>query len=233
MEYIFSLLLNIVYPEWCVICGTGLLMEDFFRSYPLCRRCEQTIRFRSERLCRTCSKPLISERDICLQCREREFLFRNNYSLMSYRGVEKLLIRAYKFQNRKNLSRYLSGILHKVILFRYGSCPVVPVPPRPRGKRKRGWDPLERICRELDSRYSITILRCLKRKGGKQQKTLDYDKRITNMRGNIYPKKDTGIPEQVILLDDVFTTGATLNECTRILHQIGAKSVFCITLAAD
>lgn len=201
--------------------------------YPLCSECELRIRFRSKRLCTICSKPLISEQISCLQCRDREFLFRNNYSLMSYRGNEKLLIRSYKFRNRKNLSHYFSKILHRVIIFRYGTCPVVPVPPRPRGKRKRGWDPLEKICRELKRQYGITILRCLKRKGGKQQKTLDYNQRITNMRGNIYPAAINGIPDQIVLLDDVFTTGATLNECARILHQIGVKSVFCITLAAD
>jgi competence protein ComFC len=225
-------LLSVLYPEWCIICGTGLVLEKE-KKVPLCNTCQGSFTLRNGTLCKKCGKPLLTEKTLCLQCRVKDLSFTHHYSLMSYNGNAKKLIQAYKFQGRRLLAKFIAELSANPILYRYGNISIVPVPPRPKGKRKRGWDPVDLITKELHTGYALEIIRILKRKGGKQQKSLDYNQRLTNLRGNVKIKSIKNLPEQVLLLDDVYTTGATLNECSRVLKDRGVKQIFCLTIAAD
>ncbi len=93
---------------------------------------------------------------------------------------------------------------------------------------------METISRCLKKKYNVSVVNLLERKGKTSQKSLDYEGRIHNLRGKIHVKKyQSPMPEKVILIDDVFTTGATLEQCTVALHSAGVKEVETLTLALD
>ncbi|MEW5818485.1 MAG: ComF family protein, partial [Spirochaetota bacterium] len=86
----------------------------------------------------------------------------------------------------------------------------------------------------LAGKYGIRILPLLYRGNTRQQKTLDFKERVVNLRGKIGIKgKTQQLPEKLVLLDDIFTTGSTANECSRVLLSSGVKTIHVLTLAID
>ncbi|MEW5814519.1 MAG: double zinc ribbon domain-containing protein, partial [Spirochaetota bacterium] len=86
---------QILFPEVCILCGEELLLTGDERI-PLCCTCTRKFSRLSGKRCRKCSRPLISEKDFCLNCRQRDFLFVDNYSLFKYGGLVKELLYQYK-----------------------------------------------------------------------------------------------------------------------------------------
>jgi ComF family protein len=171
-----------------------------------------------------------------MRCRTREYAFTRNVSLFSYTGAARKLLQSYKFEGYKDLAGYFALELHRAVKteFGEGTLPIVPVPSRKNRKKKQGWDHVERLTRILRIRYGASILPLLARKGTRAQKTLSYEERLLNMKGSIVPAGTSQKPaDAVILLDDVFTTGATANECSFVLKQMGAKIVYVLTIAID
>lgn len=86
----------------------------------------------------------------------------------------------------------------------------------------------------LSKKYNQIILDCLARKNSKSQKKLGYNERITNLKGKIvFRGKTRHIPESVLLIDDIFTTGATLEQCAAVLKENGFITVNALTIAID
>ena len=203
--------------------------------FTVCTSCIAKLKpITGQRRCKVCSINLVSESEICTHCREREYAFGANYSLFAYQGMIKELIYQFKFKNRKRVALVLAHFLSKELIERFRNIAVIPVPARKSTLRKRGWDHMEAISRILENDYSIHIYRFLERKGDIPQKALSYNQRIQNIRETIFiRKKRIFNMEHALLLDDIFTTGATVSECARVLRGEGINRVDVLTLAID
>ena len=111
--------------------------------------------------------------------------------------------------------------------------PIVPVPPRPGKLSEKGWDQIEDLVKILAHVYKLPVLKCLSRTGGQQQKKLGRIARLQNIRGNITVRAGISIPERVIILDDLMTTGSTLDSCAEVLKIAGCGKVYGLTLFFD
>lgn len=109
---------------------------------------------------------------------------------------------------------------------------LVPVPPDMAKLRKRGWDPV-RVLTQSIADQGIPILDALERKKGKEQKSLDLAGRMANIHGRFSLSRPIPENKVILLVDDVFTTGATMSECARVLSEHGAGRVNSLTLAID
>ena len=177
--------------------------------------------------------PILSEDQVCTRCRAREFHFDGNWSLFEYRDSIKELIYQYKFRNEKSLAYLIAMLLNSAGA---GHCLWVPVPARQKAKRRRGWDPMELVCRVLKRKYGIRTGVLLRRVGNIPQKRLKYRERVENIQGTIKLRKKndrTFLDEEIVLLDDIITTGTTLSECARVLKEAGVRKVRALTLAID
>jgi predicted amidophosphoribosyltransferase len=107
---------------------------------------------------------------------------------------------------------------------------LVPVPPRPGKRKKTGWDQVEYLTRLLEKGGAAVppVCRCLRRLPSRVQKELGREQRRQNLRGKIVVR--AGVPETAILLDDVVTTGSTMNACAAALKAGGARKVLGICL---
>ncbi|HSV56812.1 MAG TPA: double zinc ribbon domain-containing protein [Magnetospirillaceae bacterium] len=226
-----SLTLEILFPRSCVLCGDAMLSEPC-RKYPLCARCEESLERPCGQRCPVCGKSLISEIGKCMRCRERQFSFDSAFPLWDYGGSVKDLIIAYKVKGMRRLAGFFAERMGMHLGSRHPGVTVVPVPPRMGKLKQAGWDQVEDIARKLE-RNAIPVERCLERAPGVSQKTLDYKARLSNLSGKIGLRAGPKPPATVVLLDDVFTTGATLSECARVLKAGGALRVDALTLAAD
>jgi len=132
----------------------------------------------------------------------------------------------------RDLAIFFADRISRVLESKHPGKTIIPVPFRKRKMREKGWDQVEDITRLLERR-GLPVDRCLVRLSGSSQKVLNYSARLSNLTGKIQIIPGRQVPKQVVLLDDVLTTGATLSECARILKDHGAECVDALVLAAD
>lgn len=214
-------------------------------SMPLCRDCRLKLLESSaeeKNRCRICSKPLVSENELCMECRENAILKSADSvkCLFTYRLWKKRLLFSWKMENQRSLSKFFALAISnelKKIETNLKQIFIVPIPPRPGKLRVRGWDQIDELSKYLKYFHSCKILPLLKRKSKNQQKKLDRNQRIEHKNQNYYLSnycnkliKMNFLPKEVIILDDVLTTGITAEECASLLKSAGISSVRVLTL---
>lgn len=220
-----------LFPGRCLLCGIPLFGRG---AEPLCADCRGSlVPIPAVHRCRVCSLPLISEEDTCTRCRKREYAFDRNLSMFEYRGEVRELLYQYKFRNRRRLGSVLADFLATALRSQFPELALVPVPASPRAVRRRGWDPVAVIARHLERQHGGRVCRCLARRRGMPQKSLRYEQRLDNLRGTVHLTARGAPAERVVLLDDVFTTGATASECAAVLLRGGARAVDVVSFAID
>lgn len=226
--------------EECVVCKKRTFM------LPVCKCCENEFFSLKNSLeikrCRICGKELVSTDELCLQCRESPVLKHTDFvlPLFSYRLWNKELMFKWKSQGIRTLSFYfariLSGVLREV-----GVDVIVPVPPRPGKLEKNGWDQIDELCTILKYHHGFKILPVLERHSVEEQKKLDRQNRLDSIGKSYFLRQEAEIrrllkpfhgtfPSSVCVLDDVCTTGATLESCAYLLKKVGIKKVMGVTL---
>ncbi|MDR1443370.1 MAG: ComF family protein [Treponema sp.] len=221
------------FPSGCGLCGAALF-EPGEAPQGLCTPCRESLETRpetpAEECCGRCGRPLISEQGRCLSCREQDDWNCDSVSLLyPYTGQYRKLLGAYKFQKNLGLGNYLAGRLAERCRD-FPGFEVVPVPPRPGKIRRTGWDQVEYLARRL-GKEGLPVRRCLKRLPSQTQKKLGRRERLQNLEGRFIP---TGTPpRRALLIDDVMTTGATLEACAAALKKGGSEQVCGICLFYD
>jgi ComF family protein len=220
---------EVVFPGRCLLCGTWMIGEDD-PSVPVCAACRPTLRPLDGPRCPGCGLPLLVEHGRCTRCRSAGFAFATSSAVFAYRDAARDLVIALKAGGRRRLVRLFAPALAAVLAERLPGIPVVPVPPRP---GRGGPDAVELLARELSRRHHVRVLRLLRRAGGEAQKTLSYEQRRRNLAGRISVRPRAHPEGALVVLDDVFTTGATVDACARALLAAGAARVDALTLAVD
>ena len=232
--------------ERCLCCGKMTLVA------PLCGRCSSRflhLASSSGRSCGVCGKPLVSEIGLCTACRDSRVVKTADriFPIQTYRLWKKNLLFSWKMQEKRSLSPFFAAAVEKKIRLveselGFENLPVVPVPPRPGKIRSVGWDQIDELCFYLHFGYGREILPLLERKSKVQQKKLGRGQRLETIGSSYFPVNEKKfqkilsasscgkIPKSVILLDDVMTTGATLEDCSIILKKMGVAGVYCVTL---
>lgn len=205
----------------------------------MCGLCEES-KFKVKEIdgsiCNVCGKSLISEKEICMQCRENVLLKKLDgvFPILSYRLWNTNLLCRWKLEGERQLSLFFSELMDKRLKQLYsktGDFCIVPVPPRPGKIKENGWDQVQELSEFLEYKYDYRILRIMERRTSVQQKTLDRTERLETIGKSYFVKKEVEqVPEIVCLVDDVMTTGATLESCAEKLKEAGAKKVYAVTL---
>jgi competence protein ComFC len=220
-------------PHFCVLCGTaveGLPGADI----PLCDRCLGRLpEIRGDR-CSACGKELFSEKGTCYACREPGHACSEVYPIFRYRAEPAALLRRYKSAKRASLAKFWADRMAPVIEQRWPDRVIVPVPPRLEKLRRHEWDQVEAIAACLE-KMGYGVERILFRSATAQQKHLSRIARKSNAEKGyfIIPKFTARAPARVVLIDDVYTTGATVDSCARALLENGSEKVAALVIAAD
>ena len=229
--------LGFFYPEICRLCeAEPATAKDGFVG----ARCWSQVRFIKPPFCERCGLPF--EGDIttpfeCTNCREMELHFTSARSAVVARGVVLEAIHRFKYQRQLWFEHFLAGLfLREAVPALRGQNwnLIVPVPLHSVRQREREFNQAERLAAHLGTATKIPLNRRLLRRvtATATQTLLTRQQRAANMRGAFAIRPGVRLNgERVILVDDVFTTGATTSACAQVLLAAGAGDVCVWTVA--
>lgn len=213
----------------CVSCGADVFDESGF-----CSKCLQKVIFNNGKTCLRCGVALRGEENYCGNCAFEKVYFDRAYSPFSYEGTVQKAILQMKFfreaTNAKVLARYLVQVATQhnlqfdVVTF---------VPMTARAQKQRGYNQAQLLAKHFCAIMEANVPQSLltKMKDTERQEKLDKQARKDNLIG-AFAADSTAKGKNVLLIDDIKTTGTTLNECAKVLKQKGALSVVCLTVAS-
>ena len=226
-----ELILDLIYPPRCIVCND--IFEFGTRKF-LCDECKNLIAPINSKRCEKCSRP-IEFGNLCSICarNHEKIFFDKNFSIFIYDDVISDLIHRFKFKNHPAIGKALSTIIANEINFAIPQkidC-IIPVPIHRIRKRERGFNQSEILAKKLAQKLQISLRTdLLKRiRNTKPQWALDYHERKRNLIDAFSCKNVSG--KNIILFDDIFTTGTTINECSKVLKSAGANYILSLTLA--
>lgn len=213
--FLLNKIINELYPKQCIICGK-------LYSNEICNKCYKALEILAK-----------SEKYKNKSFNEHIYLFK-------YEGRIRKLIIDYKFNDKA----YLSNFFTKIIIKNEKICRkiksydiIIPVPIHKKRKNERGYNQSELIAKKIVeniNQLQLVTDSLIKQKNTVAQSTLTKQQRKQNVK-QVYKiaNKQKIQNKKIILLDDIYTTGATAEECSKILKQNGAKEILVLTIAKD
>ena len=199
-------------------------------------------------VCGFCNK-IISKEYTCKTCQEKlKYMYeaeqqfisvRNNFDILicayKYKGFVRTRILEYKFKNKKYLYASLSERLIKLLLkYAYEIDFVVPVPIHRKRNFQRGYNQSLLIAKFIALKLNLKLDNNIIKKivNNKPQSLISVNKKAQNVQ-NVYKIKNANriIGKTILLIDDIYTTGATVNECSKVLKEYGVKKIIVATIA--
>lgn len=222
--------LNLLLPRVCLLCSDIVEDEGF------CEKCFDNIKLIKSPLCRRCGMPFISqetEDHLCGACIKKRRPFSIARSIGIYEGVLLEAVQRLKYNGKTSLARPLAKLMTKEFSMTNYNL-IVPVPLHKTRLKERGFNQSLLLARELSKLYNLPIdyLNLRKIRATDPQVNLKGKERIANIKGAFAVKNGAGFKnKKILLIDDVYTTGATVIECSKVLKKAGAKTVDVLTLA--
>ncbi len=214
----------------CDACGNELVEDTRYR---LCSECMASLPFVKGHICLNCGVPLKDESDYCNRCQNQKSAFLKNRSPLVYDGEVKRLIYKLKFAKKTYVAQTLGALMaDKFLECGMNSEIIVFVPMTASEEKKRGYNQAELLANEVGKRLDIPVLPALaKIKSTSEQKELKGKDRALNLEGAFACIFEQVNGRKILLIDDIFTTGATANECAKVLLKAKAREVCVLTAA--
>lgn len=223
---------NNMYPPRCLFCSNIVSVDEWGNI--ICDYCKKNIYYLGDNVCKFCGNKL-KNGEVCPKCFDDIKYFEKAVSLFYYTDIREGII-DFKFRNIKSNGIYFGKMMAYFLKDVYSSwintfdC-IVAVPMHNIKRKRRGYNQSEILATTIsdiiDIPYDFTLI-FKKRKTLSQTKITDIT-RIENIKDSFRAENCKGL--RILLVDDVYTTGSTANECSKVLMKAGAKEVFVFTLA--
>jgi ComF family protein len=234
--------LDWLYPPRCRFCGDSTAgAEDCF-----CPRCREQIRLVTHPLCHACGRPFLDsggEDHLCGNCIARRPHFVRARAWACYPTEDgenhplREAVQRFKYGRKVSLGKPLGRLMALACRDFFAESAfdlIVPVPLHPKRLRWRGFNQSVILAREIGSRWSLPVdpFILLRSRETPPQTQLTEEERRKNVRRAFSVNPEKSIEgKSILLVDDVYTSGATVNECSRALKRAGASEVHVLTLA--
>lgn len=231
-EKVIEGVLQLVFPRRCPVCHK--IAEPVGEL--VCPACRKKLIPICSPYCKKCGKPIEKEeQEYCFDCAKGKHKFDEGRALYLYDEVMQKSIVYFKFHNRREYAKpyalEMEQYLGKVIMRWEADC-LVPVPVHATKRLSRGFNQAEVLAKELSKRTGVVMdASFLKRiKKTLPQKELNDEKRRKNLKNAFQIVKNEVKYKKIILVDDIYTTGSTIDECAEVLKAAGAQQVFFLSL---
>lgn len=215
---------ELIFPQVCLVCEST-------SKAPLCASCADGFSRITSPVCEKCGKPCERPVADCRECRGKHLHFTLARSGGAYTGSLKSAIHSLKYKNGKRLAAYLSRFVDDEAGRLMEAVDAIAFVPLSKLKEaERGYNQSGLLARHLARRYNKPLYTKLaKVKNIPEQHRLGFAQRGDNVKGAF--RAFGKVPERVLLIDDVYTTGSTASECASALKQRGAAVVYVLTVA--
>lgn len=226
---------EIFYPPHCPVCDEIMRPGEM-----LCESCRQKVHTVSEPVCKRCGKPLQNERlEYCTDCTKRSHAFRQGKAVFVYRGGIRESMYRFKYGNRREYAAFYAkeaAKLYKDWIRKNKIEVIVPIPMYLWKKRRRGYNQAEVFASALGRELGLPVEKNLIRRvrNTVPQKKLNDKERIRNLKNAFQLVPDIVKYNQILLIDDIYTTGSTMDAVAGTLLCGGAKNIYfiCISIGA-
>jgi ComF family protein len=238
MIRIFGPLLDVIYPPRCLLCRTFLRKSEPKSS--ICPACLADFRTSASPLCPICGRSYVrgvEEDHTCEDCLRKRPFYQSANAPYLYEGPLVSAVQEFKYGKKATLANVLGPLLADFAETRYGfrkDLLIMPVPLHPKRLRERGFNQSLLLARHVAGglQAQLDYLSLRRTRYTAPQTGLGREKRGKNVKGAFEVEEPSSVDgKSILLVDDVSTTGHTLNECARVLRQKGCEQVSCLVLA--
>ena len=215
---IIDCIIDAIYPPTCPCCGKRIVAEEYF-----CPKCKLKIAYPSKDVCKLCG----FETKRC-DCKRYIYHFDGICGAFKNEGVAQKAFYTYKFKRDTRILRFFVKSIAKVVRRQFSDIKFDFVTAVPASDPKTEFDHAKKLAVGLAKSLDLKFIDCLK-SGSKSRKTqhqLSYGERFSNVQ-NAYEATQSLKGKTVLLVDDIKTTGATIDECAKELKFAGADRVYC------
>lgn len=225
--------LDLLYPRRCPLCGE-------IRPYGkenVCRVCFEKLKKVETPYCLKCGKTIEDrEMEYCEDCRTIAKSYKRGFPVFFYEGAIKNALYDFKYKNQRDYADFFAACMYghyKTELSKLQIDGIVPVPVHPHKRKKRGYNQAELLAKELGKRLGIRVYpNYLERtEDTNPQKELNDKARMKNLKNAFKIGRNTIKLKKILLVDDIYTSGATVEACTKVLLSSEAEEVYYISVA--
>lgn len=225
--------MRVFYPAQCPVCGEKIPHKEGKIHF----KCRDELPYINGARCRKCSKEIYDRRaEYCYDCQKRRHLYREGVSLFAHKGKIKNAIYAVKYDNKREYLDFFADELIKEEqerIERWNANMLVPVPLYRRKEIKRGFNQAAEFAKCIGRRMNIRVESgAIERvRQTTPQKELSDVQRRKNLEKAFKVNKNIVKSKKIIIVDDIYTTGSTIDACAEVLLRGGADTVYFITMS--
>lgn len=229
--------ISFLYPERCAVCG-NIVCDNLYEN--VCLNCKNIFQLVREPRCKKCSKPILNpELEFCLDCDRKEAYFDKGFALWVYDKYTKKSIADFKYGKRKEYLNYYvqeSVNQYKKEFSKLAIDAIIPVPLHPLKQHDRGFNQAGLIAKGIAKHLETSIIEdvLLRKRKTMPQKELNNKERMKNLLEAFYVDKLAWKRyhriRNIMLVDDIYTTGSTINACAKALYVLPIKKVYFFAL---
>lgn len=222
--------MGVLYPQTCYFCGK-------ISSTPICFECREKIEYIREPRCKKCGKPLrYEEQELCGDCKEQSFHYEQGKSVWLHKGPVRWSVYQFKYKNRRIYGRFYAQEMYRIYgekLKEWEIDTIIPIPLHPRRKRKRGYNQAEIVAKHLGKlcKLPVETKSVIRVRHTKPQKELNHKERKKNLKEAFRVTKHWKGGKNVLLVDDIYTTGNTIDSVAALLEKKAAKKVCFLSIS--
>ncbi len=229
---LWEMICDLLFPPRCPICNE----VQYRKKKGICSRCRKKIKYIREPRCKKCSKQLMNdEQEYCRDCENNKHLYIHGRALYEYGSVAGAL-HQFKYKGKREYGEIFGeelAFFMKDYILKIKPDALIPVPIYRSRERIRGYNQAEVLAKSLGKHLNLPVRADLIKRvrNTKALKDLNPKERLNNLK-NAFIIEGNGVKlSTVIIVDDIYTTGSTIDAVTNVLLKAGVKRVYFVTLA--
>lgn len=224
-------ILEILYPARCPVCHGVIRGKE-----RICTQCRKKLPYIKEPVCKKCGKEIEKpEEEYCRDCQRFSHAFDQGAAVFAYDEVMRRSIAMFKYHNRREYAGFYAAEMAEHCRYFLQRCApevIVPVPIHKKKKRQRGFNQAELAAKELGKLINTPVDAgyLIRTEYTTPQKELTRQQRKTNLKKAFSVRQSGKRYQRILLIDDIYTTGATLDAICELLRENGGKNLFFLTI---
>lgn len=221
--------IRLLYPPTCTFCQDiiPLISESL-----ICYYCQEAYPPIQDPVCKKCGKELAHDDDLCLDCEKASHKYTQGLALYPYQGTIKETLYRFKYGGHRKYAQFFAENMYRQLketTFFHKIDLIIPVPLSKERLKQRGYNQAAEIAKYLSSLSQLPLddQTLIRHKDTKPNSGLSPQQRLKNVN-NVFTTSKLLAPKYkvILLIDDIYTTGSTVNECSKQLTKAGAKEVY-------